>query len=107
MAGFGGGCHWAAKPDRLQTVLCCRPPGQPERQQLAVSGDPSSRKTAPRTGLVLAGTEAKFPDAGQRPGSWNTSTLRTRPDEPGQGLTVDRLLQEPIEGPSLSSGLVL
>ena len=23
MAGFGGGCHWAAKPDRLQSALCC------------------------------------------------------------------------------------
>jgi hypothetical protein len=43
MAGFGGGCHWSAKPDRLQSalkpplipfensVICCLPPPAPER----------------------------------------------------------------------------
>jgi hypothetical protein len=40
MAGSGGGCHWAAKPDRLQSVCSSHPASRRERQHFPKAAVP-------------------------------------------------------------------
>lgn len=62
MAGCGGGCHWAARPDRLQSVLKRRPPIEVVLQLVAGPFHRDSSDQRPLSDALLPFTDAPLND---------------------------------------------